>query len=116
MENNKHKEPPVFKFDNSTRDNLNALLEAKTEHSYEVIATALDVNVSYVYNYVAHGIEPANKDVRKKLGITNEAAEYRRKRRAELKAKFRAAGWDSQYEYLQYVLDDKIEVIKKPLD
>ena len=113
MENNKHKEPPVFNFANSTRDNLNALLEAKTEHSYEVIATALDVNVSYVYNYVAHGIEPANKDVRKKLGITNEAAEYRRKRRAELKEKFIAAGYASQYEFLDCVLKDLVEIPKR---
>ena len=114
MENNKHKEPPIFKFGTDTRANLNALLEAKTEHSYEVIATVLDVNVSYVYNYVAHGIEPANKDVRKKLGITNEAAEYRRKRRAELKAKFQAAGWDNQYQFLDYVLKDLVEIPKRP--
>ena len=113
MEYNKHKEPPVFNFANSTRDNLNELLEAKTEHSYEVIATALDVNVSYVYNYVVHGIEPANKTIRKKLGITNEAAIYRRNRRAELKEKFLAAGWSSQYEFLDHVLKGLAEIPNK---
>ena len=64
----------------------------------------------------ATGKRKLKSEYRKKLGITNEAAEYRRKRRAELKAKFQAAGWASQYEYLQYVLDDKIEVSRKPLD
>jgi len=110
MTNNKHKAPPVFKFGTDTRANLDELLEAKTEYSYEVIATTLDVNVSYVYSYVAHGIEPTNKDVRKKLGITNPAAEYRRSRRLKLKEKFLAAGWDNQYQFLDHVLKDLVEI------
>ena len=98
-------------------NNRTQLSRRKVGKSWRSLTDELGIrNVSYVYNYVVHGIEPANKTIRKKLGITNEAAEYRRKRRAELKAKFQAAGWDSQYEYLQYVLDDKIEVSRKPLD
>ena len=70
-------------------------------------------NVSYVYNYVVHGIEPTNKTIRKKLGITNEAAIYRRNRRAELKEKFLAAGWSSQYEFLDHVLKGLAEIPNK---
>ena len=58
----------------------------------------------------ATGKRKLKSEYRKKLGITNEAAEYRRKRRAELKEKFQAAGWDNQYQFLDHVLKDLVEI------
>jgi hypothetical protein len=37
--------------------------------SWQKLAAARQTNVSYVYDYVVHGIVPANRSIQRKLGI-----------------------------------------------
>jgi hypothetical protein len=41
----------------------------RREGSFDKLARQLDVNVNYIYKYIAEGTEPKNKEIARTLGI-----------------------------------------------